>query len=82
MLFHEHLFIEILNNMPYVCCHDPESASKQVKVLRCGDYLTFEWHKEAQSAIQDACTPSSRLEKFLPKIEDFYSQAEWLMVIN
>ena len=41
-----------------------------------GDYLTFECHKEAQSAMQDARTPSSRLEGLIPKIEDFHNQAE------
>ena len=65
---------------PYVPGHNEESDSKPVKVLSGGDYLTFEHHKEAQSSMQDARTPSARLEGFIPKIEDFHTQAEWLKV--
>ena len=57
----------------------PESTP--VKVLSGGNYLTFERHKEAQSAMQDARTPSSRLEGLIPKIEDFHTQMEWMEVI-
>lgn len=58
-----------------------ESAeSKPVKVLSSGDYLTFERHKEAQSAMQDTRTPSSRLEGLIPKIADFHAQMEWMQV--
>ena len=58
-----------------------ESAeSKPVKVLSSGDYLTFERHKEAQTAMQDTRTPSSRLEGLIPKIEDFHAQMEWMQV--
>jgi hypothetical protein len=49
-------------------------------VLSGGDYLTFERHKEAQSAMQDARTPSARLEGFIPKFEDFHMQCEVLKV--
>lgn len=53
----------------YVPGNNEESAeSKPVKVLSGGDYLMFERHKEAQSAMQDARTPSSRLEGLIPKI--------------
>ena len=66
--------------IPYVSHHDPKSVSKPDKVLSGGDYLIFERHKAAQSAMQDARTPSSRLEGLIPKIEDFHCQAEWLKV--
>lgn len=65
---------------PYVPGHDKEIDSKPIKVLSGGDYLTFERHKEAQSSVQDARTPSARLEGLIPKLEDFHSQAEWLKV--
>lgn len=58
---------------------DP-AESKPVKVLSGGDYPTFERHKEAQSAMQDARTPSSRLEGLIPKIEDFHAQMKWMQV--
>lgn len=78
---YEEDMIEILEYLhPYVPFHDPESNSKPVKVLSGGDYLTFERHKEAQSSMQDARTPSSRLEGLIPKIEDFHNQAEWMKV--
>ncbi len=49
-----------------------ESEIKQpVNTFSGGDYLTFERHKGAQSAMQDARTPSTRLEGLIPKIEDF-----------
>ena len=51
-----------------------------IQSLSGGDYLTFERHKEAQSAMQDARTPSARLEGFIPKFEDFHMQAELLKV--
>ena len=65
---------------PYVPGHDEESNCKPIKVLSGGDYLTFERHKEAQSSMQDARTPSSRLEGLIPKFEDFHVQAEWIKV--
>jgi len=65
----------------YVPDNDEDSAEvNPVKVLSGGDYLTFERHKEAQSAMQDARTPSSRLEGLIPKIEDFHAQMEWMQV--
>ena len=80
---YEEDMIDILEYLhPYVPFHDPESNSKPVKVLSGGDYLTFERHKEAQSVMQDARTPSSRMEGLIPKIEDFHNQAEWLKVIR
>ena len=51
-----------------------------MKALSGGDYLTFERHKEAQSAMQDAKVPSARLEGFIPKFEDSHMQAELLKV--
>lgn len=43
----------------YVSGNDEDSAeSKPVNVLSGGDYLTFERHKVAKSAMQDARTPS------------------------
>ena len=75
--------IDILEFLhPYVPCHDPETTRKPVKVLSGGDYLTFERHKEARSSMQDARTPSSRLEGLIPKVEDFHNQAEWIKVKN
>lgn len=66
----------------YVPGHSEDDAlpSDPVKVLSGGDYLTFERHKEAQAAMQDARTPSTRLEGLIPKIEDFHAQAEWMKV--
>ncbi len=66
----------------YVPGHDEESEEKPVKVLSGGDYLTFERHKEAQSAMQDARTPSARMEGLIPKIEDFHAQMEWCEVMR
>lgn len=78
---YEEDMIDILEFLhPYVPCHDPETTRKPVKVLSGGDYLTFERHKEAQSSMQDARTPSSRLEGLIPKVEDFHNQAEWMKV--
>ena len=65
----------------YVPGNNELSESKPVKCLSGGDYLTFERHKEAQSAMQDARTPSSRLEGLIPKIEDFHTQMEWMQVL-
>jgi hypothetical protein len=66
----------------YVPGHsENDAASKPVKVLSGGDYLTFERHKEAQSAMQDARTPSTRMEGLIPKTEDFHTQAEWTKVL-
>ena len=67
---------------PYVPGHsdDDDANKKPIKVLSGGDYLTFERHKEAQSAMQDARTPSARLEGLIPKTEDFHTQAEWVKV--
>ena len=64
----------------YVPGHDESSSSKPVEVLSGGDYLTFERHKEAQSAMQDARTPSLRLKGLIPKLEDFHTQMEWMQV--
>jgi len=61
--------------------NDPDNSNKPVKVLSGGDYLTFERHKEAQASMQDARTPSARLEGLIPKIEDFHNQAEWHKVL-
>lgn len=67
---------------PYVPRHsDTDDANKKrIKVLSGGDYLTFERHKEAQSAMLDAITPSTRLEGLIPKTEDSHTQAEWVKV--
>jgi len=54
--------------------NEDSAESKPVKVLSGGDYLTFERHKEDQSAMQDARTPESRLEGLITKIEDFHAQ--------
>ena len=75
--------IDILQRLyPYVPGHsDTDDANKKrIKVLSGGDYLTFERHKEAQSAMQDARTPSTRLVWLIPKTEDFHTQAEWVKV--
>ena len=67
---------------PYVPGHseDCDANKKPIKVLTGGDYLTFERTQGAQSAMQDARTPSARLEGLIPKTEDFHTQAEWLKV--
>ena len=69
--------LEWLNK--YVPGHS-KSNTKPSKVLSGGDYLTFERHQEAQSSMQDARTPSSRLEGFIPNFEDFLVQVELLKV--
>ena len=38
-------------------------------------HLTFERHKEAQSAMQDAKTPSARFEYLIPKTELLHTNA-------
>ena len=63
----------------YVAGHS-DSNETPVKVLNGGDYLSFERYQGAQSSMQDARTPSARLEGFIPKFEDFHDQAEWLKV--
>ena len=75
--------IDIVTHLhKYVPGHNENlSESTPVKVLSGGDYLTFERHKEAQSAMQDARTPSARLEGLIPKTEDFHTQMEWMQVI-
>ena len=80
---YEEDMIDILQRLhPYVPGHsdDDDANKKPIKVLSGGDYLTFERHKEAQSAMQDARTPSARLEGLIPKTEDFHTQAEWVKV--
>ena len=58
----------------YVPGHGQDT--KPVKVLSGGDYLTFERHKSAQSALQDSRTPSGRLEGLQAKHEEFHTQGE------
>ena len=74
--------IDIVTHLhKYVPGHNENlSESTPVKVLSGGDYLTFVRHKEAQSAMQDARTPSARLEGLIPKTEDFHTQMEWMQV--
>ncbi len=76
--------IDILEWLHQYVPHSPSGDAvpdaKPIKVLSGGDYLTFERHKEAQSAMQDSRTASARLEGLIPKIEDFHAQAEWLKV--
>ena len=68
---HEDDMLDIIEWLhPYVPGHNEESDSKPVKVLSGGDYLMFECYKE----------PNPGLEGFIPKIEDFHTQAEWLKV--
>ena len=50
------------------------------KVLSGGDYLTFERHKQAQSAKRNGRTPMKRMEGLIPKLEEFHNQAEFLQV--
>lgn len=64
---------------PYVPGHSEENESP-TKLLIGGDYLSFERYQGAQSAMQDARTPSARLEGIIAKFEDFHDQAEWLKV--
>ena len=79
---YEEDMIDVLQRLhPYVPGHsDTDANKKRIKVLSGGDYLTFKRHKEAQSAMQDERTPSTRLEGLIPKTEDFNTQAEWVKV--
>lgn len=49
---------------PYVPGHSEENECP-TKVVNGGDYLSFERYQGAQSAMQDARTPSARLEGFV-----------------
>ncbi|XP_053398038.1 uncharacterized protein LOC123565316 [Mercenaria mercenaria] len=60
---------------------DDESTEKPEKILSGGDYLTFERHKQAQSAKRNGRTPMKRMEGLVPKMEEFHNQAEFLQVI-
>ena len=60
--------------------HDPTKLP--VQVLNVGDYLTYDRHQFAQSAMQDAGTPSARLSGLISKFEDFHAQYEWIKVRN
>ena len=66
----------------YVPGHsDEDDPSKiPVQVLNGGDYLTYERHQSAQSAMQDGRTLSSRLTGLVSKYEDFHAQCEWIKV--
>ena len=57
--------------------NDPRALEK---ILSGGDYLTFERHKQAQSAKRNGRTPMKRMEGLVPKLEEFYNQAEFLQV--
>ena len=54
---------------------------KPKKVIIRADYLGFERQKQAQSQVQDARTPSQRLEGFISAMSDFHTQAAWHKVI-
>ena len=66
--------------VPGVSEVDEDWQKKPVKTLSGGDYLTFERHKQAQSAKRNGRTPSKRLEGLIPKLEEFHNQAEFLQV--
>ena len=66
--------------VPGVSQVDEDWQKKPVKTLSGGDYLTFERHKQAQSAKRNGRTPSKRLEGLIPKLEEFHNQAEFLQV--
>ena len=57
--------------------NDPRAPEK---ILSGGDYLTFERHKQAQSAKRNGRSPMKRLEGLVPKLEEFHNQAEFLQV--
>ena len=57
--------------------NDPRTPEK---ILSGGDYLTFERHKQAQSAKRNGLTPMKRMEGLVPKLEEFHNQAEFLQV--
>ena len=59
---------------------DEDWQKNPEKTLSGGDYLTFERHKQAQSAKRNGRTPSKRLEGLVPKMEEFQYQAEFLQV--
>ena len=57
--------------------NDPRAPEN---VLSGGDYLTFERHKQAQSAKRNGRTPMKRMEGLVPNLEGFHNQAEFLQV--
>ena len=63
----------------YVPGHSNNNENPVI-ILNGGDYLSFERYQGAQSAMQDARTPSARLEGLITKFEDFHDQAEGLKV--
>jgi hypothetical protein len=56
---------------------DCDPSKKPTKTLLHADYLGFERQKTAQSHVQDARTPSKRLEGLISALSDFHAQAEW-----
>ena len=67
----------------YVPGHSDEDDPniKPQRIILRADYLGFERQKAAQSQVQDARTPSKRLEGFVSALSDFHAQAELQKVI-
>ena len=55
---------------------------KVPRTILFADYLGFERQKKAQANVQDARTPTKRLEGFVSGLTDFHAQAEWLKVLH
>ena len=53
----------------------------QEKILSVDDYLSFERHKQAQSAKRNEHTPMERMEGLIPKMEEFHNQAEFYLKV-
>ena len=65
----------------YVPGHSSEVDCQPFKVIAFADYLGFERQKAAQEEVQNASSPSERLEGFISAISDFHAQAEWHKVM-
>ena len=65
----------------YVPGHSSEIQCQLLKVVAFADYIGFERQKAAQEEVQNAGSPSKRLEGFISAISDFHAQAEWHKVM-
>ena len=63
----------------FVPQHDSgdDPNARPTRTMMRGDYLGFERQKCAQNLVQDARTPSKRLEGIISALSDFHAQAAW-----
>ena len=55
---------------------DDDSMNRPSRIILRADYLGFERQKKAQTQVQDARTPSKRMEGFVSTTSDFNAQTE------